>query len=416
MKEEGLETLLLLNLDRIFPGYGMKPCAKSLNEWEGADVEADDLAGCRHVFEVKYGAPMVHVVDQALAYALDVIAQDKITHFGEGEPDGEALTIACRMAGFWSFVRVDKDVERDHALAPVPRLRKVIEDTLAMSAEATTLNATDLETCAREHLDRLSSTGDRPGGRLRRLDFHVVIPGAGRGAEALKHEDLGALARMGYRNHQACIWEVAVELDRKTCTGRLFWREFWIAPQAPNRNKSKALVPYSPRITEFLCRMCAVEPTLRDGPRWRLSRDNRAWFEKEGDTSERSVTVRVDLNPTTLVIEAEGRISKHERQSGKWQVKDDPRASFLPNWIHRHVPEVDTEHTAKTIKRGSKEWAGSMAGTSNHALAYHSGTGQTARITLPLQGNDIDGIALGAARSIRDLIDQYSNIAAELHS
>jgi len=91
IKEEGLETLLLLNLDTLWPGYGFRLTNKTLNDWEGADIEAEDTARCRHVFEVKYGAPVGHVVDQALAYALGVLGRSTVRWFADQRTEDPPL-------------------------------------------------------------------------------------------------------------------------------------------------------------------------------------------------------------------------------------------------------------------------------------------------------------------------------------
>ena len=78
IKEEGVETLILANLATIFPGWRLRLGAKSLWDWAGADISATDPTGCVHLFEVKYGADEENVVDQGLAYALDLLRNPRL--------------------------------------------------------------------------------------------------------------------------------------------------------------------------------------------------------------------------------------------------------------------------------------------------------------------------------------------------
>jgi hypothetical protein len=230
MKEENVETLMLLNLGRIFPHSHLALGNKSLRDWAGADIEATDPAGCRHLFEVKYGAPAKHVVDQALSYALDTVRSiaEPSPHFHEQAPVDQERFIACRIAGFWTDSRADKWA-RTRTLPPAERDWDAMKKILRKKPVGT-LSFDDCRRAAALHL-----SGPLPVAIPRRpthVQFHLVVPDLRR----ISAEQLFALGRLKWRGHRARIWQVAAEKASLGTGGRFTIREVWLPPT----NTSKA--------------------------------------------------------------------------------------------------------------------------------------------------------------------------------
>ncbi len=68
-REKQVEALLALNLDVLLPEWRLAVLGTSSDGWRGADIVAADPCGTRHLFEVKYGASVSMMVEQAIAYA-----------------------------------------------------------------------------------------------------------------------------------------------------------------------------------------------------------------------------------------------------------------------------------------------------------------------------------------------------------
>lgn len=228
--EEGLETLIMLNLGELFPQWPLILSEKYMAGWAGPDIEAGDPTGCHHVFEVKYGAPTQDVIDQVMAYGLCAPRnQNKKWFYNQNSIEPEAI-VSTRLAGFWSRRRVQTVAKN-----PGHTLDKKCEGLIRELTND--LSDLDYKTCidlAREHLGSMSQQSwscEPPP--TRDVHLHVILP---YGDEVSEYFKL-ALCRMRNRNVRATVWEVAVEVEKQALEGQLRWRQVHVNPVSPKDNK-----------------------------------------------------------------------------------------------------------------------------------------------------------------------------------
>ena len=276
LHEEGLETLLLLNLDVLWPHFHLVLSRKTLSDWAGADIQASDPSGARHVFEVKFGAPANHVVDQVLAYTLGVVRQTAMPEpaFRDLGSDQRERFIACRVAAFWTRTRADK-WPRDKAKAPANRdwsaLREILVKASPVTVQALRLTVPALRLTASQ-LDRLVSHAGHAPRSVSECHFHLCVPDPVK----INFEQFQALGRLRWRGARASVWQVAVDLSAEP--GRLSIREWWIPPNDPARagwHRDVAAHPSCVSMAELVATAANIDPVTVDGARPRLDRRDR---------------------------------------------------------------------------------------------------------------------------------------------
>ncbi len=222
LTEEGVETLLMLNLDQLFPYLSLRLAEKQLGSWAGADISAVDPMGRRHVFEVKHGASARDVVDQAVAYGFQGLTQRTVSWFDEQE--NRELVIAARQAGFWSGQRVQTISLSDAEKQYPPRYR-----TKAIYEKLTGNPATfdDMRELARPISQSLNlppawkRNANSDAFRVASVQMHMVVPYA----DKIEDYALNSLRRLVSRGLYATIWEMAIDFDEASRTGHL-----WLKP------------------------------------------------------------------------------------------------------------------------------------------------------------------------------------------
>jgi hypothetical protein len=172
--EENIETLLLLNLDHVLPGAELLLGRKTLNDWGGADIEAIDALGCRHYFEVKNRASHHEVVEQSLGYALRTVREPQIGLLLDQDKDQRRLSLACRVAAFWTGERVDKVPKQGGG--PADRLERLLQRLTGEHPKEPFLSAADL-LAARQAASRRERF-PRSLPVARDLDVHLVLRNA----------------------------------------------------------------------------------------------------------------------------------------------------------------------------------------------------------------------------------------------
>lgn len=293
--EEGLETLLLLNLDRVLPEYGLRILAKSLRAWSGADLSAVDPLGYCHVFEVKYGAKTEHVIDQGLSYALDLLRSRHLRWFDEMDPREQDVLVATRIAGLWAGRRMDKskrtaETGRDEQqeATPLDQAEHYLRQFVPKAGKKQPLSFDALMSAAGRYrvsvLSMPNSAGQLRPSQVMGMHLHLVIP---TGAKLQQHQ-LDALRHLRYRGTRASIWEVSVRLEEHAGSGVFWMRERFVAPLDPSgkrsKNASKPFVP-APDVGALLAQAAARAPHafLGEGaPSFRFKGDNTAFFGADG--------------------------------------------------------------------------------------------------------------------------------------
>jgi len=408
IKEEGLETLLLLNLDTLWPGYSFRLTNKTLNDWEGADIEAEDTAGCRHVFEVKYGAPVGHVVDQALAYALGVLGRSTVRWFADQRTEERELFLACRMAGFWTHTRVDK-APRNRKASPDLRNAQLLGSLIAEIGNDQPLSEAKIRgyaTTAAAHLAKSPTPAVHGDMRPHRLAFHIVVPSVSQ----VNHEQLCALARLRFRSVQASLWEVAVDIDREAWTGKLWLREQWLCPLAPTKDDvSKDAQPSRFPIGSVVASMCRTDAGLTLlSPQWIPARKNTVLClpaQQELMVPQLAITV----TDSVLEMAIGYKVAEHVRTEG-WQRKSDPVVLAIARWLLAVAPPPpEVGKQLIDLEKTPKKWE-TKNGTGRTFRCHHSAEGLSAEIEMDLDDLDCGAIAPIAAKAARSFLEVLNGV------
>lgn len=240
LTEEGLETLLMLNLDELFPNLSLRLGRKELLEFSGCDIDAVDPTGRRHIFELKHEASARDVVDQALAYGFQGLNDREFQWFDE--QTNNELVAAARAAGFWNGERVQNYSISDDkkSWSPERRIKATIEEVASDARSVDYWTEIGDEHCSQlEPSPEWRRNVDAPAFDLSGVHLHIVVPYA----ESIKDYALESLGRLVDRGLYATVWEAAVELDSDTSgsgddgstrNGRL-----WLRPHnVPGEEKS----------------------------------------------------------------------------------------------------------------------------------------------------------------------------------
>lgn len=404
MKEENVETLMLLNLDVLFPNSHLALGNKSLRDWSGADIEATDPAGCRHLFEVKYGAPASHVVDQALSYALDTVrAISAPTPYFHEQPDEDRERfIACRVAGFWTDTRADK-WKRETSLAPAERDWKAMERILTERpvGEITPTGcrqaaARFLRLPAPEHIPTMPT----------QVQFHLVVPTPSKIAAG----QLFALGRLKWRGHRARVWQVAAEKASDGTGGRLTIREIWIPPTDTARSSwstSPKNQPLNTSIVDLLACAAQLDPTaLARMPTPLFARGECADFGDawSGDVPRLLVAVAHDhVKFEAWVINPKSLVAVHGAEEA--QRIQQQRCTVISEWLLQVAPPNNPDHVShiRTLKRRPLSWECTDPETGVSLSGHHSSGLKTAKILI--HSTDTVQVARILNRSLHHLHD-----------
>ncbi len=363
MKEENVETLMLLNLDVLYPQSFLALGNKSLRDWAGADIEATDPAGCRHLFEVKYGAPAKHVVDQALSYALDTVRgiAEPTPHFHEQSDEDRERFIACRIAGFWTDTRADK-WKRDAATAPAQRDWDALAETLNDKPVGTLSVATCREAAAQYlALPKPQGIPATP----KQVQFHLAVPDPAK----ISKEQLFALGRLKWRGHRARIWQVAAEKMDDGIGGRFSIREVWLPPtdtaksnwSFPLQTDAKpGTGPAALSLDELLASTAAIDPVLfarfpvPSYTRGESAVIGHGWFAHTPSLAIHIERDRVKLQ--AWVINPKALPAIHGDDEAK-RIKN-ARCRVVSRWLLRAAPPADptvTQHV-ENLRRKARHW------------------------------------------------------------
>ena len=386
IKEEGVETLVFMNLDHLLRPWSLRPGAKNLNGWAGADIIATDPTGTVHIFEVKYGASEEHVVDQALAYAVALLREHHNHWFDEQRLEERQIVLASRVAGFWLNQRADKwsrPDDRRYIEALRGALLAQVEGSdvgtaypvEAMMGEALAVAKALEPSEQRRHVDG-------PDARPMGLHLHLVVPSPDR----MNEEQVNALARLKFRGLQVSIWQVACrrpEQPGKDVQGDLAFREIWLRPldtqEATERGDKLAPCDH---VGPLLC-----DVALRHGARpsrpWQMGRKNDArlgaeWF---GDSlPELRVTVIPDEQPGSgrQLVQVRMATVVPKRWSAVPEAAPaiEAREKLATLWLRRVLPSPESASDAAALERFQARpvsWTATDGATGLNVNVWRSG-------------------------------------------
>lgn len=274
-KEEGLETLLALNLQRVFPDWKLRLNGELDAGFTATDIEATDPAGVQHIFELKYGSSSKEVLSQTLSYALDRVGTCNLEWFDRETEDARRYLLARRIVGFWAHVRSDTDGQSTFPdLSPREARRKRLQTLIDEELEVDISPDTALG-WAREHLadpvvdERPDGWPDNPNN----VHLHIVVPNP----KTIDAAELEVLRRLRDRGVRADLWETRLfDLSRNPddMSGKLAMREV----KLESEGKQRYDVPgdrEEHRLTELLSSMAYEDPELFEGtPSWELIRND----------------------------------------------------------------------------------------------------------------------------------------------
>ncbi len=413
LREENVETLLLLNLDRLYPEYGMALCGKTLRDWAGADVEATDPSGCRHLFEVKFGAPANHVVDQALSYALDVVGQVGAggQHFHEQPAEHQLRFTACRIAGFWTGTRADK-WRRNQKLPPAERDWAALDRILGESP-VPGLDPGSCRSLAAGLLASRPGVADLPE-RPSAVHFHLVVPDPAK----ISSDQIYALARLRWRGHRASVWQVAAETEGER--GRLTVREVWVPPTDTSRKSwwvPEGCGPSATRVAAVYAAACTQDPALaRELPPPQHGRSEvlafgHAWYGRFPGFSLQVVKDDAGkdwLRMEVLVTNPPSLDAIHGTAAARIRHL---RHETIAEWVAGVAPPRDEQirREVRSLRRAPHEWATRDSSTGTELRCWHSGGLKSARVDIELgTGNHTAAVV---ARAIRALLSESAERA-----
>ncbi len=354
IKEEGVESLLFLNLDRLLEAWSLRQGVKTLNGWDGADITATDPTGTVHIFELKYGASEEHVVDQALAYTVGLLRHDRTHWFDEQRLEERQIVLASRVAGFWLNQRADKWSRPDDR-PQLEALRAALLENVGGSDVGAAYPVAAMMADALEAARGLEPSQERiavdvPDSRPMGLHLHLVVPSP----ERMNPEQVDALAHLKFRGLQVSIWQVACRRpDAPTADARgdLAFREVWLRPLDTQRatERGDSLHPCD-HVGPLLCDV-ALRQKRRPSRPWKLGRKNAARIGSEwhgesipelrvmvtrGEEPESGHVVRVTMAtvvPTrwASIPEAARSIEARERVATRWLLRVVPSPEAAPD-------------------------------------------------------------------------------------
>lgn len=356
-REEGVETLLLMNLDRVFAGWQMRLGARELNGWAGADIIASDPNGTAHVFEVKYGAPEENIVDQALSYAVKLLSDRRPAWFDEQAPATQEVFICSRVAGLLLNERSDK-WSRAQDRPYLEGYRKVLADKMAAERGGLETLQGGVAQAIREMLPAEERKRIDEGLETTDLHLHLVVPSP----QKIKASQLDALARLKFRGLRVSIWQFACQRSsepERRHEGRFAIREVWLRPQdtkaggqrGDNIGPSVHLAP--------LLNSATVCLGFRLPFQWRYSRDNSAtvgddWFRHRFP----ALSIRETHEGASRVLRVRIGLVIPERWGGMPQAARalDARQGFVSEWLLKCAPpgEEDACLQALVMRRRRK--------------------------------------------------------------
>ncbi len=399
--EEGLETLLMLNLDVVFPGWLLQNNAKSLNDWSGADIAATDPSGCQHLFEVKYGAKATHVVDQVLAYALGCLRTPTPTWLADQSEEDVSLLIEARLTALWTRSRADK-WERDASLPLVERIRT----SARTLAEAAGLDINEICSAAASQVARLRARFDSRPTRVSSLHAHVVVPDW----RKVDPANVRNLAHLRYRSVEASIWEARVTMDSGTRSGRLWVREVKLAALEPvSRSR---VVPPSQGLD--LGHVRAEYGALGgDGAKWEfgIAGDHlRRRVAGEEGTAAEGLELRLDNAgglQLTLITGVPGFVAAGLSGNSQWAEQVQGRRTAVAKWGQRAIPPTTADPARIGRVGGARKWSGLLGQVPVEASRSASGKSVTVVFPGGLEPNEVAQALLEAERIADDVSAEF---------
>lgn len=400
-KEEGIETLMLMNLDCLFPGWHLRLGERALNGWAGADIMATDPNGAAHIFEVKYGASEANVVDQALSYAVDLLADRRPAWFDEQDAETKRIFLASRIAGIWLNQRTDK-WRRASDCPFLEGFRKVLAENMSNQAYSLDALNRDAEDAIRAMQPSEHRKNIDEGLETTDLHIHLVVPAP----EKIKTEQLHALARLKFRGLRVSIWQIAcqrIPSQDGQFAGQFAIREIWLRPLDTQLGGARGggIVPsfhLAPLLNEVTMRLGQRLPF-----RWHYQRTNAArvgddWFRHQFPAL--AVAEQVEGTAKVLSVRMNFVIPERWRTMPQAQLALAARESFISEWLSLCAPPSPNNQVCRRaldeLQRKTIKWETVDPTTGKVLSGYRSSGLVTGQVAWTSDDNDASASILRA--------------------
>lgn len=390
---EGLQTLLLNNLEALFPDWKLRRLAGCVDPTGEQPLEAVDPAGVLHRFELRDVIDAPTAISDMLAGAMQRIDARQL-HWFSRQHRPFSRWLAARNGAFWldvtadadavtAFDDLDTDEARDKKLTYLlDRLhdaRSIDDATGAADAILENWTVDDIEAMR---------WPDHPAG----VHLHLIVADA----TELDGGEVQLLQRMRNRGLRIDIWELALDADADRRKGTVAIRP----ARFPDRRQKSFDALDGHRPTELLAHMAYDRPDLyHDNPGWELVRNKRRTtlrtelpiadepcrgpffgFTTRGDTIEFKASLKVPehLDEAYSMTDLKTRVTPLSMRA-------------VRNWVADVLPPDPTEdrEAARRLEHfmhQTKKWGGylqmSAIGPVMLAKGWHSGGLRSATVTV----------------------------------
>lgn len=416
INEEAVETLLALNLDKLFPHWSLRGEELRLRDFGGADMKALDPAGRRHIFEVKHDHPCRNVVDQVMAYGLTSVRQHNLSFFDQ-QPL-RRLAVANRIAAFWTGTRLENYSKGElKFLEPTKQWEAILERLLEQTeCELTPEIASAL---ADLHVARIEKTVIRDSWADRKAEvsdthLHMVVPYA----SSINEEARAALRRMSDRNVAANIWEIAVEVAPDQLQGRLYLRPAALDDSGDVPSDER----WAPDITQLVAEMARLDDSglvQKTEWNWKPSKNQvrcDAWPETPWVQSPKlyiSIDEEDGSRRVTCTLQQSWRkwVEKNpdDEKRKKWRELLHARREFSADWLLAVLDDFPNDSRDKPFTyNSSNAWHCKTREHSIPAKGRHSAT-HLKKCTVSVEMDEL-GLST-AARACNEALAAFSSFA-----
>ena len=384
---EGLQTLLLLNLNTVFSGWTLRPAQLAGPPMDSAPIEAVDPAGTLHLFDLTDMRQSDTAISRGISRTLARFGRRNIDWLDTNSSEASALRLASRIAALWSDIEAEYDADSTYADDGRKQLQD-LADRLDGGPSADELLQSSKRLMQRPTDGDDTSWPTRPTG----IHLHLIV------ADSLELDEaeLRFLKRLRDDGFRVDIWEIRLDIDRQWHRGTLGIRP----AQFPDRNQRLFPALGDRRPTQLLAEMGLQRPDLRDAlGDWTVIRNKRRTalrtelpiadepckgpffsFMTRGDELEFKASLKIPepVDDTFSLTDLKTRITPGTMEA-------------VRRWIAEILPPDPAEYpeAARRLEHSlhqAKNWGGYLqigdAGPVLMATGWHSGGFRSAKINV----------------------------------
>lgn len=212
LKEEGLETLLTLNLRTLFPEWELEVRGTSADGWGVADLVAVDPGGALHMFELKYGTSGQASLLQVVSYALGAAARTDWSEMIRSRPHWTPAYLARRMLGVTRNEWTDK-MSADKNLTEREKDLSRLDALVGQENRSRWIGVAEAKLASLFPPERVPAL---PETSSRCIHLHLVVPG-------LSDDLVKQAAELARRSVRVSLWDARACVEDRQ--GRISIRE-----------------------------------------------------------------------------------------------------------------------------------------------------------------------------------------------